>query len=186
MISILHHIYEMILKSYEKSILKYFIIHTNPFHLPSTELGECPICYEAISKYNNKCTTICNHSFCLECLVNSQRNSNVCPICRGKIRDAHELDYDPMDDYEPQSEDQCAIEFITESLEKKGFTMLDMVSIHLERYGKNDSKYRYLHCVNLWHEITLFIDNLDNDTIEEYEEFKLMTLEDSRDRESRP
>jgi hypothetical protein len=175
MIYILYNIYEMISKSYEKSILKYFIIHMNPFYLLSTE---CPICYEAISEYNNKCTTICGHSFCLECLLNSQRNSNACPICRGQIRDIYEFDYDPMDDYEPQPEEQCAIEFITESLEKKGFTMLDMVSIHVERYGKNNSKYTYLHCVDLWDDITRFIYNLDNDTIKEYEEFKLMTLED--------
>ena len=42
---------------------------------------ECPICFEHINK-NNKYTTYCGHTFCLECTQILNNNNCVCPLCR--------------------------------------------------------------------------------------------------------
>lgn len=41
--------------------------------------NQCPICFESIDNYNS-CTTSCNHTFHLSCLLQSKQNN--CPICR--------------------------------------------------------------------------------------------------------
>jgi hypothetical protein len=41
----------------------------------------CAICLEEINEKNN-CTTLCNHKFCLSCILKSLKYKNSCPICR--------------------------------------------------------------------------------------------------------
>lgn len=48
----------------------------------------CSICYETL-EYENSCITICNHRFCLDCIlqanktcVKQKREDFTCPICR--------------------------------------------------------------------------------------------------------
>ena len=41
----------------------------------------CPICLEEINEKNN-CTTLCNHKFCLSCMLESLKYKNSCPTCR--------------------------------------------------------------------------------------------------------
>jgi hypothetical protein len=48
----------------------------------SKEKKECPICLDTIHN-TDTCTTKCNHTFHLSCLLKS--NDNTCPICRAII-----------------------------------------------------------------------------------------------------
>lgn len=42
---------------------------------------KCAICCEAINEYE----TICNHSFCFECLIILSKTDNICPVCNENI-----------------------------------------------------------------------------------------------------
>jgi len=44
----------------------------------------CSICFEEITN-KNKCTTSCNHLFCLECILIHFQQNNSCPLCRTKL-----------------------------------------------------------------------------------------------------
>lgn len=44
----------------------------------------CPICYELIEQ-DKEYITECNHHFCMECLNEWRKKSNLCPMCRGDI-----------------------------------------------------------------------------------------------------
>lgn len=54
----------------------------------------CAICLEEINEKNN-CTTLCNHKFCLSCMLESLKYKNSCPTCREILytdqRDNNEL-----------------------------------------------------------------------------------------------
>ena len=43
--------------------------------------NKCPICLDII---DNECFTACGHSFCLECILQWQKN-HTCPCCRAKL-----------------------------------------------------------------------------------------------------
>lgn len=47
----------------------------------------CVICMEELDVNKNIAKTICQHSFCLTCLVKSLKNNNTCPVCRATIDD---------------------------------------------------------------------------------------------------
>lgn len=53
-------------------------------------MDKCPICLDVINN-DNYCTTNCNHTFCISCLVeyiNNLRpinNNNLCPYCKNTI-----------------------------------------------------------------------------------------------------
>lgn len=42
---------------------------------------ECSICMNSIST-KNVCTTNCNHSFCLSCILTHLNTNTNCPLCR--------------------------------------------------------------------------------------------------------
>lgn len=44
----------------------------------------CSICFEEITN-KNKCTTSCNHQFCLECILIHFQQNNSCPLCRTNL-----------------------------------------------------------------------------------------------------
>uniref|UniRef100_A0A6C0C6R4 RING-type domain-containing protein n=1 Tax=viral metagenome TaxID=1070528 RepID=A0A6C0C6R4_9ZZZZ len=48
------------------------------------EVEECPICYEPIKKYGF-CTTNCDHTFCMDCMVRHLQINQSCPLCRGEV-----------------------------------------------------------------------------------------------------
>ena len=54
-------------------------------HIKNIE--ECSICLEEI-KTNDCCTTKCNHTFHLSCLLKSTSKSNFCPNCRFLIKES--------------------------------------------------------------------------------------------------
>jgi hypothetical protein len=46
--------------------------------------NECAVCFENITDKNN-CTTLCNHIFCLECILIHFQQKNNCPLCRSNL-----------------------------------------------------------------------------------------------------
>ena len=55
-------------------------------------LFSCSICLQNVNE-DEKCTTNCNHSFCLNCINNwFEQNTDICPLCRRRI-----ISYDSRD-----------------------------------------------------------------------------------------
>lgn len=48
----------------------------------------CPICHEEFENNKNICTTICNHKFHTNCLLNVKNYK--CPLCRNQLIDLNE------------------------------------------------------------------------------------------------
>jgi len=48
------------------------------------DVEECPICYEPIKKYGF-CTTNCEHTFCMDCMVRHLQINQSCPLCRNEV-----------------------------------------------------------------------------------------------------
>ena len=48
------------------------------------EVEECPICYEPIKSYGF-CTTNCDHTFCMDCMVRHLQINQSCPLCRDEV-----------------------------------------------------------------------------------------------------
>jgi len=48
--------------------------------------SDCPICKEIISD-KDKCVTVCNHTYCLSCLLKHLNKSSLCPLCNGIIKE---------------------------------------------------------------------------------------------------
>jgi hypothetical protein len=114
---------------------------------------ECCICYEQIGQTNN-CVTGCGHAFCFKCLALAMAHKNSCPCCRAKLIDVPDEDDDADEDYEDDEEeddeeddidDEGHVEDIVDRLEKEGLTMIDVVSMLLNRYSKRDAKYTAEH-----------------------------------------
>ena len=121
---------------------------------------DCSICYEEVGE-KNCCITECGHHFCLKCILTSTQYNDTCPMCRTKLLDTpvedegdareegeiveyeeedEEDDYSEEEDEEPYS-DGAKVEEIVERFQSKGVTMLDLVSMLLNRYSKDDVRY---------------------------------------------
>jgi hypothetical protein len=59
---------------------------------PAEEIDSCPICMDPIGK-TNCATTACGHKFCLECFLKHSQTKNQCPLCRGHIAGASDVDW---------------------------------------------------------------------------------------------
>lgn len=116
--------------------------------------NECCICYEIIGTKNN-CVTQCGHKFCFKCIVMAMSRNNGCPCCRAPLTDEKpeddadddESEYEEDDDDEDEDEDEyeeipgADAEIIALRLEAEGFTMLDMVSLLLNRFSKTNARH---------------------------------------------
>lgn len=122
---------------------------------------ECCICYEQIGQTNN-CVTGCGHAFCFKCLALAMAHKNSCPCCRAKLIDVpdeddedevadrdYEDDDEEDDDEEDEIDDEGHVEDIVDRLEREGLTMIDVVSMLLNRYSKRDAKYTAEHIGNI-------------------------------------
>lgn len=154
--------------------------------------NECPICYEQINENGNfRVTTPCNHSFCFKCITHAMNTNASCPFCRtvliehpynenkeeGDEDDDDEDDYTLDDDEDDDEDDEnCEVETIIEKFEKQGFTILDLMSIVLERRSKRDAKYTNEYLDKLTDDFYDMVDELDS----EHNEFNLMSKEDVR------
>jgi len=149
---------------------------------------ECCICYETIGEKNN-CVTECGHRFCFKCLMMAMARNNSCPCCRAPLTDVpdqeedvdddeeyDEDESDDDDDDEDESDEPAPVETIVERLEKQGFTMLDLVSIMLNRRSKIDVKYTEEYVEGLLQKF----DNTQIDADNEADEQREFAAEDIR------
>lgn len=120
---------------------------------------ECSICFDSISTKKNACITECGHEFCFKCILKTMAsdlgNNNLCPLCRTEMFEYEE------DDDEGSSNDEesvasldedvhakATLRQITSCLQMRGFRMVDLVALMLNR---NDDK-----------RTPEFIDNMDD------------------------
>jgi hypothetical protein len=167
------------------------------------EVRECPICYEEISPKVNNCITACNHSFCFTCIMRCNIRNDSCPICRTALLETNKEDNSDNDnssasgsifdsdnesddngsnisdeDEDEDEEEECSIEYITKMLKEKEYTMMDIVSIYINRFSKSNPKYTDQFCLELNNKFNDTINNLDKEKYVETRELKLMGLED--------
>lgn len=155
----------------------------------STEDRECCICFEEIGAVNN-CTTECGHVFCFKCLAIAMYHKNACPCCRSRLVDVpdeqdeisdYEDDDDEDDDEDEDLDDEGHVEDIVERLEKNGMTMIDVVSMLLNRYSKKDAKYTEEHIMV----VNMAFDKIATEVDAEHMERLMFAEEDTREREKR-
>jgi len=145
------------------------------------ETVECSICFDEIGKKNN-CVTPCGHVFCFSCVSKSLTRNNTCPCCRTVlVEDANveddDSEYEDEDDFDDDDdeEEDGHLEIINERFVKKGYNMMDMISILTGR-GNPQTKYTSEYIEKLVEEVNDTIDEIDD----EEEEKKLFALEDVR------
>ena len=148
---------------------------------------ECCICFEEIGQINN-CVTPCGHEFCFRCLATAMNRNNSCPCCRAKlvdipddeedeeITDYDEDEADDNEEDEDEEDEEAPVEEVVARLEKNGITMLDVVSLLLDRYSKADPKYTNEYISKM---VDKF-DRIQTDTDNEYSEQALFAKEDLR------
>lgn len=147
--------------------------------------SECCICYEAIDKTKNNCTTECGHTFCLKCLMTSMMHDNFsCPCCRADLVDLPDEEEEEEDDDETigtedtdyeelEEETECDVEELTRRLTNNGFKMQDILSMLMGRYIKG------MPDVNI-HELNKKFDDIITDADDEALEMEEMGKEDLR------
>jgi hypothetical protein len=159
----------------------------------NTDSSECPICYEVIDTKNNNCITPCGHEFCFKCLMKSISRNNKCPCCRSELQELNiESDsesvttstYESDDEYDSDSDEdesreaECDVEKIMDTLLEKGFTMIDFVSIIIDRFPKRDPKYTSQFCEELSDRFYKHIEVMDEEVTRELRETETMASED--------
>jgi hypothetical protein len=118
---------------------------------------ECSICLENIIGESNKVVTDCGHTFHCKCLMkNITFNGFGCPYCRNAMAeydgnydddddddddDEDEEDEDEDEDEEEEEESMPNSTLVTSKLKEKGFTMEDLVKIHLFLEHGNWGRY---------------------------------------------
>ena len=149
---------------------------------------ECCICYEQIGQTNN-CVTGCGHAFCFKCLALAMAHKNSCPCCRAKLIDVPDEDDDDeadedyeesVDEGEDDIDDEGHVEDIVDRLEKEGLTMIDVVSMLLNRYSKRDAKYTNEHIGHINRRFDQLAAEVDMEFIEQQQ----FAAEDTRSIES--
>jgi hypothetical protein len=157
---------------------------TNYSSFESSIVGtECCICYEIIGKTNN-CVTECGHAFCLKCLVTAMAHNpdnTGCPCCRSNIIEPPASEEDDEDDdsdwEEGDSDDEDEndqniivekgnVEEVVARLEKEGFTMLDVVSLLINKFSKTDDKYTMQHIEKMCDTVDKIVDDVGNESAE--------------------
>jgi hypothetical protein len=118
-------------------------------------------------------------------------HKNSCPCCRAKLidipdeaddDDEADEDYEEsVDEGEEEVDDEGHIEDIVDRLEKDGMTMIDVVSMLLNRYSKRDSKYTDEHI----HQINSRFDQIAAEVDMEFVEQQRFAAEDLRVRDVR-
>ena len=118
-------------------------------------VNECSVCYEAIQRTNN-CITPCGHAFCFTCMSKCLQQNNSCPICRTVLveqeeeddeddedgeEDSDEDDEDDEDDDDDEEDNDLVgdVETIAEKFAEKGYTLVDAISMILNRFKSKDS-----------------------------------------------
>ncbi len=173
------------------------------------EINECAICYEEIGK-TNQCVTPCGHAFCFKCMIKSFQTNDTCPMCRTTYLEKDEclhLDTDDeesddddsddetlYDDDEYMSPDQYLQELdnvthyatiakpktVADQLEKKGYTMEDVLSLYMGRIDRTDSKYTQSYVRHLKKNLDTIVTESDQEQERALMENYMMRDEDTR------
>lgn len=145
---------------------------------------ECSVCYEVIQKINN-CVTPCGHAFCFKCMSKCLQQNNCCPICRTVLVEEEEVedsddedDEDNEDDDDEDDEDEDEdedlvgdVETIAEKFAEKGYTIVDAISMLLNRYkSRNSEKYTEESIEQMYNTLDEIVDSIDT-AIEEQNGF---------------
>jgi len=149
--------------------------------------NECNICYDVIGE-RNCCVTECGHKFCFKCIATSMQYRNTCPCCRASIletpNDSEEELYEDddaislistnelnMTEEEDNFSDireflgftEADVEDVTKKLQENNITMLDMVSLYLNRHTSNEETTELL--INKVHQIVVDADNEEDERL---------------------
>jgi|SaaInlV_150m_DNA_5_1039734.scaffolds.fasta_scaffold04733_6 hypothetical protein len=172
------------------------------------EIIECAICYEEIGE-TNKCVTPCGHDFCFKCMVKSFQMNETCPMCRTSYLEKDEClhsdsedeesdddsdDETLYDDDEYVSPDQYLQELdnvtqyatiakpktVADQLEKKGYTMEDVLSLYMGRIDRTDSKYTQSYVRHLKKNLDTIVTESDQEQERALMENYMMRDEDIR------
>ena len=172
------------------------------------EIIECAICYEEIGE-TNKCVTPCGHDFCFKCMVKSFQMNETCPMCRTSYLEKDEClhsdsedeesdddsdDETLYDDDEYVSPDQYLQELdnvtqyatiakpktVADQLEKKGYTMEDVLSLYMGRIDRTDSKYTQSYVRRLKEDVDTIVTKSDQEQERALMENYMMRDEDIR------
>ena len=141
----------------------------------STSTEECPVCMEHQSFMIR---TPCDHSFCFKCITKVMNKNTACPLCRTVLidspNDLGEEEEEDEDEYEIETiededdDDLCDVETVIERFEKKGFGIMDLMCILLERHSKLDPKYTNDYVDQITDEFHEMVDEMDNETYENF------------------
>lgn len=152
---------------------------------------ECPICYEQIGN-KNTCTTECGHTFCFKCMAESIQRNVKCPCCRFELvkpMDEEDIDDDDNteennsdDDNESDDDEECeaTLEQIVAVFEKKGYTLMDAISLLCGRLSKQENKNTNEYYEKVSDDFDQIVDDLDEDAFGEKKERDDMGEEDVR------
>jgi hypothetical protein len=125
------------------------------------------------------------------------QTNNCCPCCRSILQEKNEVnsgydsempelntvsDSDSDSDEEEDDRDKepfgCTIELLTQKLQEKGYTMLDIVSILFEKFSHIDPKYTEEHCDFICDDVNTIEEELNDEAYDQYDERKNMKKED--------
>ena len=149
---------------------------------------ECCICYEIIGEQNN-CTTPCGHKFCFVCMMKTLEKNNTCPCCRAVLQEKKEEEEDESDDEYSDEEDEldyhdisamASTENIASELESLGYTMSDILTLHLGRMNPSGERTNATFIEKLTEDFEKIINKQDYEKETEHYERIDMMEEDSR------
>jgi len=156
-----------------------------------TTSNECPICYSEIGS-KNKCVTECGHEFCLKCMLNWSQKSFACPCCRGELVESstenNEEDIEDEDDDDDEDDDEDDdydddetggnIEEIAALFEKKGYSIIDAISMILGRRSKTEGKETEEYYTEMTNVFDVIVSDVDDEAERELYEREMMGSED--------
>ena len=154
---------------------------------------ECPICYTEIGS-KNKCITECGHEFCLKCMINWSQQSVACPCCREELietsteNDDEDIEDEDVDDDDDDDDDDDGdydddetsgnIEEIAALFEKKGYSIIDAISMILGRRSKTEGKDTEEYYTEMTNVFDAIVSDVDDAAERELSEREMMESED--------
>jgi hypothetical protein len=133
---------------------------------------ECPVCME--HQLFMICTP-CGHSFCFKCITKVMNKNTSCPLCRTVLIDVPNMEEEEEEEYfedetietnEEEDEELCEVENVIERFEQKGFGIMDLMCIILERRSRTNLKYTNDYIDKITDEFHEMVDDMDNETYE--------------------
>ena len=157
---------------------------------------DCPICFDKVNENGNfVVTTPCGHAFCFKCITKAMNTNANCPFCRTPLmNEPHQFLEDEDEEEDGEEEDEYIslnseednedsehhvvrsdVETIVEKFQERGYTMIDLMSILLERKSRqSNSSNTHERVDKITDELYDLVDELDSQCFE----LKCMMKED--------